>query len=420
MNFSELEGQDFFAKYLAYTSGTEVPTFFNRWACIVGIGAWCKQDVWIPFGNGRMFPNLYALLIGDPGTRKSTAIKAMRNLLRDAGYNYFASEKTSKEMFLETLAEAGLEAQQPSEQVDKFLWGTLGDVDRPVSPMMIAADEFNDFFGNNILEFVSMLGVLWDHVGEYKSKVKHGKSPIIHNPNVSILGGNTIESLCKAFPPEVLGQGFFSRVLFVYGEPNGRKIAFPKIAPQEETNYIIEELKRMRDIMLGEMKMSEEAKALLTKIYNKFKGLEDPRFAYYTGRRFNHLLKLVMIHTAADYSETIQPIHVARANTVLTHTEHYMPKALGEFGRAKNSALVHKVMQVIEAAYMPLTFADLWAKVQGDAENVKDLTSIIVSLQTAGKIQILDGGFLPVKAVKEEPDSDEFDWTYITDEERMM
>lgn len=417
MNHSELEGQDFFAKYLNYTGGTEVPTFFNRWACIGGLGAWAMQDIWFPFGAGKIYPNIYAMLVGDPGSRKSTAIKSMKSLLKEAGYSYFAGEKTSKEKFLEDLASNNSGgAGDDLSRVDAVLFG---DYDSEATPCMIAADEFADFFGNNTMEFVSLLGVLWDFSGVYNNKTKSGQTSI-NNPNISILGGNTVDTLCRTFPPEVMGQGFFSRILFIHGEANGRKIAFPRIIPDEDTIYMRNELLRVRESFAGQMVASPEAYKAMETIYTKFKGLSDIRFASYSTRRFTHFIKLVMIHAAADYSRTIELPHVIRANTILTHAEHHMPRALGEFGRSRNSAVVHKIMQVVERTTRPLDMSEIWKEVQGDMDRINELGEAIKGLLMSGKIQSVDGGFLPIKAVQIEYDSPLYDWDYLTDEERNI
>lgn len=424
MNTSDLEGKDFIAKYLEYTSGTEVPTFFNRWSCIVGLGAWAMQDIWVPFNSGCIYPNIYAMLVGEPSSRKSTAIKSMSKLLKEAGYSYFAGEKTSKEAFLEDLShisnDAGIGNLDGSGKLDAVLFGTVGQQTSVATPTLIAADEFSDFFGNNVMEFISMLGVFWDFSGVYRSRVKNGVKIEIPNPNISIMGGNTVETLCRTFPPEALGQGFFSRLLFIYGEPNGRKIAFPREKAKSDTAYMRDELLKMREFMRGEMVISPAANEALKKIYASFGGVADSRFAYYSGRRFIHLLKLVMIHAIADYSSTIELVHVIRANTVLTHTEHYMPRALGEFGRARNSPIVHRILQVLERSHKAMDMGEIWQEVQGDMDKIGELGEALRGLMLSNKIQTVDGGFLPLKQVYKEVDSKLYDWTYLTNEERKI
>jgi len=416
----ENQGTDFFAKYLQYSGGTEVPQFFNRWAAITGLSAWMGQDAWFQHGNRRIFPNLYVMLIGEPGTRKSTAIKSFTKLMRRAGFNAFSSEKTSKEKFLLDLANG--EKDDRHDYLDRDLFGHGNDAET-YTPIMIAADEFNDFFSADIYSFVSTLGVLWDWDSPtpYKVSVKHGDSPMIQNPSITILGGNTTTTLCKTFPPELLGQGFFSRVIFVHGSPNGKKIPFPEEKSSEEIEYILNEMGKLKESLKGRFDLAADAKDLLEHIYMKFKGLGDVRFSGYENRRFDHLIKLTQVHAFADCSSSIEVRHVIRANTILTQTEYYMPDAFGHFGMARNSEIVDRVMKVLSNVRKPMTFTDLMGHVHGDVGKLSELSEIVKHLHVVNKIQLVDGGgILPVKRVFEEYDSKALDWSYLTKEERTL
>lgn len=418
---SELENEDLITKYLAYTSGGEVPTFFNRWACIVGLGAWLEQDVWFPFGHGKIYPNVFAMLLGAAGTRKSTAIKQMKELVKQAGYTSFAPKRVSKEKFLEDLAEHGARVsnggQSTSALVDAVLWSTMNS-DIGTTPQWIAADEFNEFFSNNILDFVSMLGDMWDFEGMYEVRTKSSGILNIPNPNVSILGGNTTERFCGTFPPDIIGQGFFSRLIFVYGEPNGVKIAFPEEKNPVDQDFMVGELQKIKSLAQGEIAIRPDAREMLEKIYASGSRVDDSRFESYANRKFTHLLKLVIIHTLADYKNEIEVKHVVRANTVLTHTEHFMPRALGEFGAARNSAVAHKVLKVLESSHEAMDLPEIWKHIPGQLDKIGDLAEIIKNLSMADKIQMTNHGFLAKRKVLREQNRDFFDWDYLTDEER--
>lgn len=410
---------DFFAKYLAYAGGTEVPDFFNRWAAITGLGAWMGQDTWFQIGTKRVFPNLYVMLVGDPGSRKSTAIKQFAKLMGRAGYDYFAAEKTSKEKFLIDLAN-GVRGGEDSF-LDKDIFGETEN-GGTYTPVMIAADEFNDFFSNNIYEFVATLGVLWDHDSPkpYKVSVKHGDSPLIQNPNVTILAGNTTTTLCRTFPPETIGQGFFSRLIFVHHDRTGVKITFPPEKSDQERDELIAEMQKLKIKLEGRYKVTPGALKLLDKIYQGHSGVADVRFTPYNERRFDHLLKLTQIHAFADFSSEVAERHVIRANTVLVRTEHTMPKAMGHFGLSRNSELVNKIMDILDRAKGPMEFQILASKVVGDISKVTELAEILKNLSMADKLMYVEGGLL----IKRESFSDKYagtvDWDYLTEQERLI
>lgn len=419
--------EDFLSSYLQYASNTEVPATYHRWCAIAGLGAFLGRRYYFNHGHFDIHPNIYCMLVGVSGTRKSTAIKLIKKLLTEANYTTFAAEKTTKEKFILDLSgeeddtSFGARPKVKAEDfLDKNLWGDE-EATKPDAEIFIAADEFNDFFGNGNVEFISLLGTLWDYHGVYRNRIKNGKSVSINNPTVSILGGNTPTNLAFAFPPEIIGQGFFSRLLFIYGEPNGRRITFPKPPDPAFTKYLLGRLLHIRSTTYGNARLSTAAEKLLEKIYSKSIGVNDVRFESYTTRRFSHLLKLCLITSASRGAREITDFDVVYANTILTHAEHYMPKALGEFGKAKHSDVSHKIVTLIESHLGVVPFKEIWKHVSSDLEKMSDLATLLQNLVAADKIQSIAGrGFLPNKALIAEVSSDTVDYSLLTDEEKEM
>lgn len=413
-------GDDFFSLYFQYTQHGEVPAFFNRWAAVVGLGSFLGRSVCVNHGHFSLFPNIYCMLIGSPGTRKSTAIKVMKNLLHQAGYTTIAADKTSKEKFLLDLAgeDGSLLSAKPQQEITLDTLNLFGEfADETDKEMLIAADEFNDFMGLGNHDFISLLGNLWDFNGVYRSRIKNGKSVSVYNPTISILGGNTPTGFALAFPTDILGQGFFSRLLLVYGEPNGKRVAFPAPPCPHLAAELVERLVATKTHCVGEMTIEPTARKLLEKIYTAWGGIDDVRFDTYSNRRFTHLLKLLLPVVAARLGNRVTERDVVYANTILTHTEHLMPKALGEFGKAKHSEVAHKVIQILEGAGVPLTITDVWKFVIQDLEKLSDLADIMKNLVVAEKVQTVGGKFLCRRKVIVEVTDDMVDYGMLRKEE---
>lgn len=410
---------DFFKDYLDYTGGTEVPAHANRWSAIGMLGAWLGRDIFVKFGPAKLYANQYIMLLGESGCKKSTAIKTAKRLAQAAGYRNFSSEKTSKEKFLTELSKQQGATHGPlggDNLLDQQLFGDIDDSD--YRETWICADEFNDFFANNIFEFVSTLGVLWDFEGKYENSVKHGESVVIPNPTVSILSGNTPTTFATTFPVEAIGQGFFSRILAVHIKPSGRKITRPPERSEAETASIVSRLRAIKQYHSGEVEITEDSWALIDDIYQDWKGVKDSRFEGYAGRRLTHLLKLALIHAASRLSVTIDPIDVRRANTVLDFTEHHMPDAFGEFGTARNSGMTYKILKELELSDELLNIHELWSKVQLDFDKLESYQSHIMGMMQAGKLQFAGDKLLPMKRVLETPSNRFMDYRYLIDEEK--
>jgi len=404
---------DFFSMYLSYTSGNEAPTFFHRWAAIAGIGALLGRNYSLEHGIAAVNPNIYCLFIGNAGTKKSTAIKILRRLILNSGYKFLGPKKITKEKFFIKLAEQS----RPQDDETILESNIFGEGEQTDCHMFIAADEFNEFFGNDVMSFASTLGDMWDWEGPYENEVKNSSSSYLYNPTISILGGNTPTGFAEAFPPRIIGQGFFSRLLLVYAEPTGEKITWPRKPSDEETAAILEFFFRLQQLHVT-VSVSSTADKLLDKIYKTWGGIDDVRFESYSNRRFTHLLKLCLIHCAARFGTVIEELDVVKANTVLTHTEHMMPKALGEFGKSKNADVSHKIIQVIEAGYGVVTQKELWKNVHNDLETMSQLGDILRNLVAAEKIQVVKDGFLPKRRLVVETSSDVLDYSYLTETER--
>lgn len=412
---------DFLTEYLAYTANTEIPAFFNRWSAIAGIGAMLGRQYFLPHSHKIIYPNMYVMLIGTSGTRKSTAIKLMKKFMIGAGYINIAASKTTKEKFLLDLSGETDDPNSRYKSTEDFLDQHLSGSGADVRECFIMADEFNDFFGNGNIEFISLLGNLWDYEGIFTNRIKNGKSVTISNPTISILGGNTPTGFSLAFPTDVLGQGFFSRILLIYGEPNGRRIAFPETPSGERTVEIGVFLGEIKVRVFGESSLSSTAKNLLGKIYHSAAGVDDVRFDSYSTRRLEHLLKLCLVVSASRLSKSIEEYDVVYANTILSHTEQLMPKALGEFGRAKNADVSHRVLEIIAKSLVPVTNKMLWREVRTDLEKIEQLAAITGNLMAADKIQFVPShkGFLPKYKPRIERELDDtVDWSLLTDEEK--
>lgn len=388
--------QDFFQSYLEYTTGGEVPVCFHRWAAIVGIGTILERNVFLPFGNGAIYPNMYTMLIGNAGTKKSTAIKLIKKLLIRTGYTNIAAERTSKEKYLQDLSSQQDAGSGEQDVLDRNIFGT-GD-DSAVTSNFIAADEANDFFGIGNIEFLSVLGSLWDWEGKYENRIKTGKSDFISNPTISILAGNTPIGFATAFPPSIFGQGFFSRLLLVYSEPTGVRITLPKTPSAEETEHIVRLLSLIRSESVGRYEWDKSAYNLLDKIYQTEPDISDIRFESYFNRRHTHLQKLCLINACARLGKSINERDVLQANTYLRYIERLMPKALGEFGKARNSDLSHKILTIIETRF-PISLKDIIKEISAEIEKPEEAGQIIRKFLMAEKIQQANGLFLPKKKV---------------------
>jgi len=342
------------------------------------VGTLLSRNIHIPFGHGQIYPNQYIMLTGGPGTRKGTAIKIGKALLKMLDYNTFSPNKAAKETLWHIMSRQH-ELEEGEDMADLVY-------DDPVSAMYIAQDEFIDFIGIGNDELLTNLTNLWDNLDEFFNPKMTKEDTFISKPTINILSGATPGGIAEAFGGLAMSGGFFSRMLFIYGGYNGVKIPWPDNRSMGLEQELLDRLRAVEGLY-GALEIKPSVKELLGDIYVGFPGMQDRRFSYYTQRRFTHLLKLVMTLTAMRDSLEVIEEDAILANTILHLAEMRMPYALGEFGKGKNAEIANDLLDILKEASLPMTSKQLWKHLRVDLNKTSDLNSLLQNLLSADKIQ---------------------------------
>lgn len=378
----------FYEDYFKYIGDTESPIIYHRWCAISMVAALLGRSVSWPFGHGAIYPNMYILLVGNPGARKGTALKPASNALRYIDYNKLAPQRVSPERFI-------IEMQRLNT-IDTVDTDSLLDI--PVEnvtngqahEIYVVSEEFGDFIRGNS-DFINTLTNMWDNLPKYEHPKIHGKSILVHEPTVNIIGATTQQGISLNIPIEIVGQGGLSRFILVHGESTGKKITFPSPPTQANVDTILAHLQRIKNIK-GTVVMTDDAMAILDAVYKTYPGLQDHRFQYYNNRRFTHLVKLAIVFAAMDGTTQVEAIHMLQANTLLYATEHRMPKALGQFGKAKYADVENTIVEMLRNAALPVGPRELWKRVSHDFNRYEDMTEVIKKLETTERIMLYKAG----------------------------
>lgn len=375
-------------EYLAFREQTESPSTFHRWSFLSCCAAVLERKVWFTDGDKAIYPSMYVMLVGSPGSRKSAAIKACTKLVEAAGYSKFAASKTSKQKFIQDLAECNL---------DEVLAGQTDTCDAT----FVAADEFLDFIGIGNTEFTTLLTTLWDNLSVYKESYKNSTKSFVERPTVNILGGATPSGLQMGLPAEAGGTGFLSRTIMVYGEPSSKKITFRKVPSAQDNLRFVQFFEQLATLK-GEMHYTDEGAELLDSIYQESSPMDDSRLSFYHSRRLEHLHKLCLLMAAIRGKLSICEECVLEANTILTFTEEQMSKAFGEYGKSKHSEATQKIIAFMESANKPVTAEEMYKACSQDLERYVDIFVILQNLQRAERITASNHTFILRRVSKAE------------------
>ena len=389
----------------------EAADFSYLWAGLSCIAAQLARNVYIPFGNGKIYPNLYVMFVGDPGKRKSTAIKDLKKRIKAAGYQNICGDKVTMQKYLLDLAGVGEGSIEDSNITEFNLGITLGTNDYVES--YINQDEFSDFIGINNYPFISLLGNFWDIDEPYVYRTKNGQSIEIPSPIVNILGATTPSQFNTIFPPAISEQGFLSRLIIVNIPESKRKIARPLPSDASVIEKVVDGLKAVRKLS-GELVMSDAVWAKLEEIYLSWKPVEDTRFAHYSTRRHTQLLKLCILSTCSRYTIEMSVDDVVFANTLLSFTEHFMPQALGQFGKNKDGDVNSKVISYLRSSFPTAkSLQDIIIPISTETD-VLSLQKILTNLVVAEKVVATSNGkYLPKLPSYKDIKTSHVDWSML-------
>lgn len=389
---------EFLRAHLRYVESSEPPRLFHVWAALACISACMGRHLYLDTGIGKVFGNMYVLLVGPPGTRKNTAIKFSTALMQDAADVRMAPDDTGGQR--QGLITALLEDETDEDGADiaevtdvtelvnalETAKVRLNGVDRHV--MFVKATEFGSFIGQNSLDLTRFLIKMWD--GEdYKYQLRNNVYRI-PDPLLSLVGGTTPTDIATLLPAEAIGQGFMSRCVLVYA-PHKEKEVPPSQARLQAS--LEEDLSTVYQHvwynMHGSMTVAKSATEIMDHLYLYETRMQDTRFIYYTERRQTHLLKLAMALAAARQSMIIDEDDVTEAHEILKVTEARMPDALGEYGLSPVAVAKQKMLEYLRYARDPISERVLWAVMQRDMRLV-DFKNSISALINAGKIIPVD------------------------------
>lgn len=362
----------FLNDYLRMVEETESPRLMHIWSALSGISAALGRRCWFPFGPMVIFPNQFIVLVGTPGTRKSTAMNIMKRQLRKSTGVRFAPKDTAGQRQGLVTAMAGKE--EPKEYLDSMELGvsenslaglTLEQVAEVTDELpddheridfisaadkhhlMVTATELSQFIGQNNLQMLDFLVTMWD--GEdYEYQTKSGLTTL-HNPLLNMLACTTPTSMNHAMPPAAGGQGFLSRMILVYGASKYKRVPRPVEPSDEDVAAVRHGFNRAYFELSGEFRETPAAKAYCESLYDFQLEINDPRFGYYHERRQDHLIKLAMALTASRGYTVIEKEDYEEAHKILRATEKGMPDALGEFGMNPLAALKQNMLEYIRS-----------------------------------------------------------------------
>lgn len=395
----------------------EAPWIYTRWLALGIVAAMTERKVYMPYMTGRVYPNMYIIMVGDPASKKSTVIASGIQMLRGAGYKAFCPVDLTKASLLNTMRELKhiREDKSPDELADDLfssddsdeqlleslfddtsLDEMLEDSATRVTPLTAINHEMQTLLPKDAGQILSVLQDLWDSPDIYPTRMGS-----IRKPYVNMICGLNTETLPVVLEQKKLLNGLMSRLVFVHGAVTGRTCDGFEVAKNLKNAGqldcypdMVKLLQHVRT-MSGPMTITEEAREFYTAVsvgISKSDAAADARFNLYAARREVHLLKMAMAHAITRMSMEVVLDDLKYCHTLLCYTESYMPEALGEYGYVKAGQGYKAILDALGESPKGLDMQQIQKKVSFYLTDMTALSEALHNLHAAGLID--DAGTL--------------------------
>jgi len=371
--------------YIKLQENTEPAKIFDIWTGYSVIAAALRRKAYLQLGRLVYYPNLYAVLVADPGiARKTQAIKYGVQFLNTIPEIVTCADSSTKEAMTDDMENSALdELMENGEQLRH-------------SSLNIISKEFESFLGQkkeNTRMLVALTD-LFDCPDDWGSRTRHGPSNKIVRPWLNLLAATTPDSLASCLPASAIGGGLTSRILFIWAEKKKGRIAIPELTPAEIklTEKLEKDLYQISRIS-GEYQMTEGCKSNWVDWYNNYDEDEngerictDTSFKGWYSRKPTYIIKLALLRAAATSNIlTIQWYHVEEAIEAIKQVELTMGKAFKAIGKSDITAEVDNVLSII-TNFQWISEKQLMTIVWRDIDSAK-FENVIVTLMKTGKVE---------------------------------
>ena len=386
------KSNDLVTAYMEYTKESESPKRFLLWSALCGISAAAQRKIWIDWGDLRWDPNIFVILAGPPATRKTTAMRDMRQFLIETGIP-MSADSITREKFIRRLGESTATVITENgnflNHCSFALWSS----------------ELSTLINKSTEQLLSDLTDLYDAPDKWEYDTKHQGTDAIYGCYITLLAATTPTSFRHSVPVAAVGSGFTSRVIFVCAKAKQQKSPCPLFASsiegQEIKNFIMQRLLNIYSSN-GVFKGTKEFAERYINLYAAMPDsppFDPDNFSHYWDRRMQNLMKVSMLYALSRGAgidgkpHVLEVVDFDRALETLKDAETEMPLVFADFGRSKVAWIVHKVLDVLKDYKNGMSLATLTKRMMRDVTSY-ELSNVITTLESAQLIttKVTSGG----------------------------
>jgi hypothetical protein len=284
-----------------------------------------------------VYGNLYVVLVGPPGNRKTTAMTVAKKVMREIGGIPFSAEAMTREGLIKAMTE--------NEQVF-----SVAGIPKSYVPMTVCVTELKEFMGSSNEKMINFLTTIYDQ-DFFDYKTRNMEDLTIVNPYLTILACETPEWITLRLRDDMISGGFSRRAIWVYPPGKHKRIAFPKeLITSKHTEAWAAVIKRgqeLRDVS-GEFTWTPEAKLWYKHWYETLVIPPDSILAGYYDSKQIQLLKIAMLVAVSESSRLVlEKEYLLAALDILDEMEKTLPRVFEGMGRNELNSVSAKILDIL-------------------------------------------------------------------------
>ena len=371
---------NFIQNFLTYAEGCETPELYDLWSALATLSSVVSRRVWVDQGYYTIYPNLYTVLVGAPGGRKTTSMNMCKDMLRELGTIPFAATCMTKEALCRYM----------STQCTKSFTIPNSDKLKQYTPITLCLTELSHFLGANSAHMIDFLTTIYDQE-VYDAKTKNKGDDIIPGPYLTVLACTTPSNITRYLREDVISGGFSRRTLFAFELDEGDPIAFPAVTPEARQAWAacVDWAKKL-DTVAGEFKWDSPAtiwfKHWYDELFTSLRTHEDIMTrGYYKSKHIQLLKVAILVALSESMDLVLRKEHLQVALEILDKLEKNLPKVFEGMGRNELAPVAARMVEMLTMAGQPVPEDRLHRDFFRDADT-RELYGVIGHLVSTKRI----------------------------------
>lgn len=290
---------------LEHTREYESPTSFWKWSALTSISAVLRDNVFVPDGDSKLFPNIYVLFLADSGARKNRPVVFSESLLTKVDNTKIISGRASIQAILDELARVETKA-------------STGKLNKAGSAIFYAPELAAGLVES--AEAISILTDIYDGKTNFTSILRHSPKFRVERIVFSALMASNETMIRGVFDGRATQGGLLARTLLIVPDEFRAGNSLMEYDQQKEDDRtrrydcLVTYLTKISE-MRGMIRYTKDARDEHENWYHPFRNgyLQKGDKAGIAGRLHTTIKKVAILLAANDLSDMIEGRHMEQS-----------------------------------------------------------------------------------------------------------